>query len=140
MVAEATHLIAGVGGVCFPSEFSITASAFSLGQVLNFGSLAYIADCYGELHPLKEVAPVDSESLASSPPLSPLGADLEVLAWQIKDGLGLTPNVLECRQMFYMLANIHYQIATSEVLTPPEHFWHYLLDLPFGIQNVAASF
>jgi hypothetical protein len=43
--------------------------------------------------------------------------------------------------MFYMLANIHHQIATSEVLPPPDRFyWYYLLDLPFGIQNAAASF
>ena len=37
------------------------------------------------------------------------------------------------RQMFYMLANVHHQIATSEVLLPPDCFWYYLLDLPFGI-------
>ena len=36
-------------------------------------------------------------------------------------------------QMFYMLANVHHQIATSEVLLPPDCFWYYLLDLPFGI-------
>jgi hypothetical protein len=42
--------------------------------------------------------------------------------------------------MFYMLANVHHQIATGEVLPPPDRFWHYLPDLPFGIQNVAASF
>ena len=42
--------------------------------------------------------------------------------------------------MFYMLANVHYQIATGEVLPSPEQFWYYLLDLPFGIQNVVASF
>jgi hypothetical protein len=38
--------------------------------------------------------------------------------------------------MFYMLANVHYQIATSEVLPPPDRFWYYLLDLPLGIQNM----
>ena len=42
--------------------------------------------------------------------------------------------------MFYMLANVHHQIATSEVLPLPDHFWYYLLDMPFGIQNVVASF
>jgi hypothetical protein len=26
------------------------------------------------------------------------------------------------RQMFYMLANIHHQIAIGEVLSPPDHF------------------
>jgi hypothetical protein len=26
------------------------------------------------------------------------------------------------RQMFYMLANIHHQIATGEVLSPPDRF------------------
>ena len=42
--------------------------------------------------------------------------------------------------MFYMLANIHHQITTGEVLPPPDRFWYYLPNLPFGIQNVAASF
>jgi hypothetical protein len=42
--------------------------------------------------------------------------------------------------MFYMLANIHHQIATSEALPLLERFWYYLPDLPFGIQNAAASF
>jgi len=44
------------------------------------------------------------------------------------------------RQMFYMLANVHHQIATGEVLPSPEHFWYYLLDLSFGIQNATSSF
>ena len=44
------------------------------------------------------------------------------------------------RQMFYMLANVHHQIATGEVLPPPDRFWYYLLVLPFGIQHTAASF
>jgi hypothetical protein len=42
--------------------------------------------------------------------------------------------------MFYMLAKVHHQIATGEVLLPPDHFWYYLPDLPFGIQNAATSF
>ena len=48
--ARATRLIARAsgttpnGGVCFPGEFFIIAVAFSLGQDLNFGSLAYIID------------------------------------------------------------------------------------------------
>ena len=42
--------------------------------------------------------------------------------------------------MFYMLANVHHQIATGEVLSPPYRLWYYLPDLPFGIQNVAVSF
>jgi hypothetical protein len=42
--------------------------------------------------------------------------------------------------MFYMLTNIHHQIATGEVLPPLERFWYYLPDLPFGIQNASASF
>jgi hypothetical protein len=42
--------------------------------------------------------------------------------------------------MFYMLANVHHQITTGEVLPPPNRFWHYLPDLPFGIQNVVSSF
>jgi hypothetical protein len=39
-----------------------------------------------------------------------------------------------------MLANVHHQIATREVLPWPDPFWYYLLDLPFGIQIVVASF
>ena len=42
--------------------------------------------------------------------------------------------------MFYMLTNVHHQITTSEVLSPPDCFWYYLLALPFGIQDAAASF
>jgi hypothetical protein len=42
--------------------------------------------------------------------------------------------------MFYMLANVHHQIATGEVLPLPDHFWYYLSDMPFGVQNAAASF
>jgi hypothetical protein len=42
--------------------------------------------------------------------------------------------------MFYMLASVHHQISTSEVLSPPERFWYYLPDLPYGIQNAAVSF
>ena len=37
------------------------------------------------------------------------------------------------RQIFYMLANDHHQIATATVLPPPDRFWYYLPDLPFGI-------
>jgi hypothetical protein len=53
MVAGATRLIAKAsgtapdGGVHFPREFFITASAITPGQVLNLGSLT---DSYGELH------------------------------------------------------------------------------------------
>jgi hypothetical protein len=39
-----------------------------------------------------------------------------------------------------MLANIHYQIITTEVLPLPDRFWYYLLDIPYGIQNALASF
>ena len=42
--------------------------------------------------------------------------------------------------MFDILANIHHQIAIDEVLPLPDRFWYYHPDLPFGIQNVAASF
>jgi hypothetical protein len=61
-VAEATCLIARAsstaldGGVRFPGEF-IIAGTFTLGQVLNFGSLAYVADCYGKLCPLDRTVP-----------------------------------------------------------------------------------
>jgi hypothetical protein len=54
-VAGATRLVAGAsdttldGGVHFLGEFFITTSTFALGQVLKFGSLAYITNCYGKL-------------------------------------------------------------------------------------------
>ena len=54
--------------------------------------------------------------------------------------MGPNPTVSDCRQMVYMLANVHHQIATGEVLPPPDHFWYYLLDLPFGIHNTTTSF
>ena len=86
MVAKATHLVAEVsgttpdGGVCFPDELSIVVGAFALGQVLNFGSLAYITDCYSELHPLHGAMPVGNELPAPPPLPGLLGADLNVLA------------------------------------------------------------
>ena len=86
MVAKATHLVAEVsgtapdGGVCFPDELSIVVGAFALGQVLNFGSLAYVAHCYGELHPLHGATSVGNKSTEPPPPQGYLGADLEVLA------------------------------------------------------------
>jgi hypothetical protein len=42
--------------------------------------------------------------------------------------------------MFNVLANVHHQIATSEVLLPPNRFWYYLPDPLFEIQNVTVSF
>jgi hypothetical protein len=54
--------------------------AFALGKVPNFGSLAYVTDYYGELHPLHGAALVGNEPLASPPLLGLLEADLEVLA------------------------------------------------------------
>jgi hypothetical protein len=86
MVAGATRLVTGAsgtapdGGARFPNEFFVTAGAFALGQVLNFGSLAYVTDCYDELRPLHGVAPVVSEPPASPTPPGLLGAYLEVLA------------------------------------------------------------
>jgi hypothetical protein len=56
------------------------ASAFALGQVLNFGSLAYITDCYCELHPLHRATPAGNEPLASPPLRGLLGVVLEVPA------------------------------------------------------------
>jgi hypothetical protein len=87
-VAGATRRIAKASGatpddgVCFPGEF-IIASAFALGQV----------DCYGELHPLQEVAPASNEPLVPSPLLGLLGADLEVLTQLIYHGLGLNQTI-----------------------------------------------
>ena len=85
-MAGATRLIAGAnnttpdGGVRFLGEFFITFGAFALGQVLNFGSLAYIADCYDELRPFNGAMSAGNELLWPPPPLGLLGADLEVLA------------------------------------------------------------
>ena len=67
MMGGATCLVAGAsstaqdGGVHFLSEFSIMASAFTLSLVLNFGSQNYVTDCYDELHPLMDAAPVGNE-------------------------------------------------------------------------------
>jgi hypothetical protein len=41
--------------------------------------------------------------------------------------------------MIYMLANVHHPITTGEVLPPPECFWYYLPNLPFGIQSTTMS-
>ena len=73
-MAGATHLVIEAssttpdGGVRFPGEFFIIAGAFTLGQVLNFGSLAYIADCYDELHPLHWAAPTGIMPPTPPPP------------------------------------------------------------------------
>jgi hypothetical protein len=128
MVAGAIHLVARAsgaaldGGVRFPYEFSIMVGTFAPRQVVNFGSLAYITDCYGKLHPLHEVVPVGNEPLTPPPLLGLFGQDLEVLARQIWHGLGPNPIMSDRRQMFYMLANVHHQITTGEVLPPPDHF------------------
>ena len=85
-MAGATRLIAGASGtaldgcVRFPSEFFVMAGAFAPGQVLNFGSLAYVTDCYGELCPLHGVVPAGNESPVSPPLPGLLGVYLEVLA------------------------------------------------------------
>ena len=85
-VAGATRLIAEASGVAldgvvrFSGAFAITAGAFALGQVLNFGSLAYIVDCNSELRPLHRATPAGNWPLALPPPPELLGADLEVLA------------------------------------------------------------
>ena len=76
----------------------------------------------------------------SSPPPGLLGADLKVLVCQIRCGLGLNPTMSDHRQMFYMLANVHHLITTSEVVPPPDLFWYYLPNLSFRIQNAVVSF
>ena len=84
-VAGAMRLIAGASGtapngsVRFLDEFSVAVGAFALGQVLNFGSLAYVADRHNELCPLNGATLVGTKSTAPPPPSGPLGADLEVL-------------------------------------------------------------
>jgi hypothetical protein len=58
MVVGATHLVTRAsstaidGSVYFPGEFSVMVDAFAPSQVLNFRSLAYVADYYDELRPL----------------------------------------------------------------------------------------
>jgi len=42
--------------------------------------------------------------------------------------------------MFYIIANVHHKITSGEVLPPPDRFWNYVPDLPFGIQNAVVSF
>ena len=85
-MAGATCLVARAsgtapdGGVRFPGEFSITAGTFALGQVLNFGSLAYVAYCYDELRPLHGAAPVGTEPPASPTMLGLLGPYIKILA------------------------------------------------------------
>ena len=85
-MARATSLITGAssttldGSVRFPGEFFIIADTFALGQVLNFGTLTYVADCYGELCLLNGAVPVGNEPPVSPPSLGLLGEDLEVLA------------------------------------------------------------
>jgi hypothetical protein len=85
MVAGATRLVTKASGTAldsglrFPGEFSVVAGAFALGWVFNFGSLAYIADCYDELCPLHGVVPAGNEPSAPPPQPGLLGVDLEVL-------------------------------------------------------------
>ena len=74
-MAEATRLITGTssialdGHVPFSGEFSVMTGAFALGQVLNFGSLAYIVDCNDELCPLDEASRMGNGLSAPPPPL-----------------------------------------------------------------------
>lgn len=82
-VVKATRLTGGAGGATLDGGvLRVLRHSWRLqsrsGPQL-FGSLAYVADCYDELHLLKEAKPVDNESLALSPPPGLLGADLEVL-------------------------------------------------------------
>jgi hypothetical protein len=98
-LAGATYHITGASGVIpdddvhFPIELSVITGDFTPGQVLNFGSLAYVADCHGELRPLHGAAPVGNEPPVSPPPPGLLGANLEVLAHQIRHALGENPTV-----------------------------------------------
>jgi hypothetical protein len=72
-VVGATRLVTGASGatpngdVYFPDEFFVTASAFALGQVHNFGSLVYIADYYGDLRLLHRAPPAGGEPSALPP-------------------------------------------------------------------------
>jgi hypothetical protein len=74
-----------------------------------------------------------NEPPTSCPSLGLLAADLKVLIHQIQLSLGADPTMLEHCQMLYMLANVHYQIATGEVLPPPDCFLYYLSDLLYEL-------
>jgi hypothetical protein len=106
-VAGATRLVAGAssvapnGGIRFPGELSVTTGDFAPGQVLSFGSLAYIADSHGELRPLYGAASAGNEPPASPPSPGLLGADLEILARQIRHALGENPTMSERRQLVW---------------------------------------
>ena len=127
-VVRATRLVTREGDIAqkaacaSPVRSSLQPAPLPPGQDLNFGSLAYVVDYSGELHPLKEIMLGVNESLASYPLLGLLGADHEVLARQIRLGLVPNPTVSECRNMFYMLENIHHQITAGEVLLLPHRF------------------
>ena len=77
IVARATRFavrandVAPEGGVRFPGEIIITSSSFAPRQVLSFGSLDYVAEYNGELHPFEETLSEDNESPASYPQARP---------------------------------------------------------------------
>jgi hypothetical protein len=61
-VAKATRLVTRVGGIAldgdvrFLGKFSVIVGTFAPGQVLIFGTLAYIANSDDELRPIYEAA------------------------------------------------------------------------------------
>jgi hypothetical protein len=104
IVARATRLITGAsgtapdGGVRFLGEFFIIATAFALGQVLNFGNLAYIVYCYGELRPPIGATPVGTGPPVPSSPPGLLGARLPFLARWVHHGSSLHPTLTSQRR------------------------------------------
>jgi hypothetical protein len=96
------------GGARFPNEFSIIVGAFAPSQVLNFRTLAYVANCYGELRLLHGATPAGIKPPVSPPSPGPSRTDLEVLAQQIRRSLQPDLTMSNHRQMFYMLANVHH--------------------------------
>ena len=83
-MVRATRRIVGAsgtaldGGVHFPGEFFIIVDAFAPGLILNFGSLAYVIDCYDEFCPPMGVAPAGDGSTTLPPPPCPPGVGLPV--------------------------------------------------------------
>jgi hypothetical protein len=98
-VAKATRLVTGAGGIAldgdvrFLGEFSVVVGTFAPGQVLIFGTLAYIANSDGELCPIYEAALVSSKLPARLIPreLSKMGRAAS--NWWLRHGRIPGPNV-----------------------------------------------
>ena len=73
MVAGVNRLVVRVGRPRrLPSELFIIAGAFAPGRVLNSESLAYVANCYNELHLVGQAGGQQVPGIIS--PIEPLGS------------------------------------------------------------------